>query len=221
MSHSVQPRAGTEHGSDDHRAANGRVVRLVSGSRASDVDSAGIDHEMAGDDTTGHGRTGRGVDPASYRQVFRRHAAGVTVVTLDGPSGPIGFTATSVASLSLDPPLISLSVASSSSSWPALLVADTVVVHLLCDGQDDTARRFASKGIDRFAPPTRWTRLPTGEPLLAETAAWVRARLEHRIATGDHRLLVARVLQAYSGDDAAPLIYHDGRYGTITVSGSQ
>ncbi|WP_241255388.1 flavin reductase family protein [Candidatus Protofrankia californiensis] len=160
----------------------------------------------------------RGVDPDAYRQVFRRHAAGVTVVTLEGVSGPVGFTATSVASLSLEPPLISLSVASTSSSWPALLVADTVVVHLLSDGQRDTAHRFATKGVDRFAPPTRWTRLPTGEPLLVEAEAWVRARLEHRVATGDHRLLVARVLQAHTGDDATPLIYHDGRYGTFTES---
>ncbi|WP_083731185.1 flavin reductase family protein [Protofrankia sp. BMG5.30] len=183
---------------DDHGIADSPVVRLVG--------AAPADAENAAE---------RGVDPDAYRRVFRRHAAGVTVVTLEGASGPVGFTATSVASLSLEPPLISLSVASTSSSWPSLLVADTVVVHLLSDSQRDLAHRFAIKGIDRFAAPTRWTRLPTGEPLLAEAPAWVRARLEHRVATGDHRLLVARVLQAHTGDDVTPLIYHDGRYGTF------
>ncbi|WP_322760657.1 flavin reductase family protein [Frankia sp. Cr2] len=201
MSHPA--RRPADPGSDEHGVAQAPVVRLVAAPPAG---------------ASGNDQVGAGVDPGTYRGVFRRHAAGVTVVTLDGPSGPVGFTATSVASLSLEPPLISLSVSSVSSSWPALLHADTVVVHLLSDGQDDTAQRFAAKGVDRFAPPTRWTRLPTGEPVLTETAAWVRARLEHRIVTGDHRLLVARVLQAHvEDDDARPLIYHNGRYGTLTV----
>ncbi len=203
MSHPARHPA--DPGSDEHGVAQAPVVRLLAAPPAG---------------ASGNDEVGAGVDRDTYRRVFRRHAAGVTVVTLEGPSGPVGFTATSVASLSLEPPLISLSVSSVSSSWPALLRADTVVVHLLSDGQDDTAQRFAAKGVDRFAPPTRWTRLPTGEPVLAETTAWIRARLEHRIVTGDHRLLVARVLQAHvEDDDALPLIYHNGRYGTLTGDG--
>ncbi|WP_239331393.1 flavin reductase family protein [Frankia sp. CiP3] len=203
MSHPAWPHAA-DHEPDEYGLGDGSVARLVASRPVG---------------ATGHDETGAGVDPDTYRRVFRRHAAGVTVVTLDSPSGPVGFTATSLVSLSLEPPLISLSVSSASSSWPALRHADTLLVHLLSDSQADAAQRFAAKGADRFAPPSTWTRLPTGEPLLAGTVTWVRARLEHRLTAGDHRLLVARVLQAHTEEDSAlPLIYHNGEYGTFKTN---
>lgn len=156
-----------------------------------------------------------GVRPDSLRRAFRRHAAGVTVVTLSGPRGPVGFTATSVASLSATPPLLSLSLSSTSSSAPAMLAADTMVVHLLTVGHEELARRFATSGIDRFAPPVRWETLPTGEPLLSDVEVWLRARVEHRITAGESYLVVAEVLDSRVGRDDEPLVYHDGRYGTI------
>ncbi|MGF7233856.1 MAG: flavin reductase family protein [Frankia sp.] len=184
------------------------------GRTATGVD-VGVAQPLAGADgvTAGPG----GVAPEVFRSVFRRHPAGVTVVTLDGPGGPVGFTATSLASLSLDPPLISLSIASSSSSWPAMLVASTVVVHLLARDAGQLAARFATSGVDRFAPPTRWTRLPTGEPHLPEAAAWLRCQVEHRLPTGDHQLVVARVLDARLVRTADPLLYHDGGYAGLVA----
>lgn len=156
-----------------------------------------------------------GVAPDTFRSVFRRHPAGVSVVTLDGPSGPVGFTATSLASLSLDPPLLSLSIASASSCWPAVLAASTLVVHLLARDGGHIAARFAARGVDRFAPPIRWTRLATGEPHLPDAAAWLRCGVEHRIPAGDHQLVVARVLDARLLRTATPLLYHDGVYAGL------
>jgi flavin reductase (DIM6/NTAB) family NADH-FMN oxidoreductase RutF len=156
------------------------------------------------------------VEPDALRQAFRRHAAGVTVVTLAAPAGPVGFTATSVASLSSAPPLLSLSLAVTSSSAPAMLEAETLVVHLLSAEHEAIARRFSTRGIDRFAPPIRWERLPTGEPLLSDVAVWLRARVEHRIAAGESYLIVAHVLDSHVDRADEPLVYHDGRYGTVT-----
>jgi flavin reductase (DIM6/NTAB) family NADH-FMN oxidoreductase RutF len=175
------------------------------------TDQAGTD--QAGTDQAVTGSTG--TDPAAFRSVFRRHAAGVTVVTLAGPTGPVGFTATSVVSLSADPPLVSLSVSAASSSWPALRVAGTVVVHLLSDDQHACAARFATSAVDRFAPPTRWTTLATGEPFLLDAAAWLRCAVEHRITAGDHHIVIARVLASRIVRHAPPLLYHDGTYTTL------
>ncbi|ABW16534.1 flavin reductase domain protein FMN-binding [Parafrankia sp. EAN1pec] len=161
---------------------------------------------------------GAAVDPAALRSAFRRHAAGVTVVTMIGPRGPVGFTATSVASLSADPPLLSLSLSATSSSAPALLAAGTLVVHLLSDGQQEIAARFATSGIDRFAEPTRWRRLPTGEPLLVDAAVWLRTRIHSRLNAGDHHLVIAEVLETRSHRHSQPLIYHNGTYGTINLN---
>ncbi|KJE20140.1 conserved protein of DIM6/NTAB family [Frankia torreyi] len=152
---------------------------------------------------------------AALRRAFRRHAAGVTIVTLTGAQGPVGFTATSVASLSQSPPLVSLSLSAGSSIVPTLHAADTLVVHLLSHDQHDLAARFAAPGADRFAAPTRWRTLGTGEPLLLDAAVWLRCRIRDRIPAGDHWLVVAEVVESRAERSVAPLVYHDGGYGTF------
>lgn len=160
-----------------------------------------------GDDTAG-------LTPEQYKGVFRRHAAGVTVVTAVGPDGPIGFTATSVISVSADPPLLAFSVHSGSSSWPALSVARTVVVNLLAQDQASLAARFAQREHDRFGAGD-WARLPTGEPVLQGTQAWVRAEVVDRVPVGTSVLVVLRGLtHGTTRPDALPLVYRDrGYYG--------
>nr|WP_261574726.1 flavin reductase family protein [Frankia gtarii] len=152
---------------------------------------------------------------AALRGAFRRHAAGVTIVTMNGADGPVGFTATSVASLSQSPPLVSLSLSAGSSIVPTLHAADTLVVHLLSHGQHELAARFAAPGADRFAAPTRWRPLGTGEPLLTDAAVWLRCRIRERIPAGDHWLIVAEVVESRAERSDAPLVYHDGGYGTF------
>ncbi len=147
------------------------------------------------------------------RQAFRRHAAGVAVVTFTRRDEPVGFTATSVTSLSHRPPLVSLALATTSSLIPALLAARTLVVHLLGHDTRELAMRFAEPGADRFAPPTRWRRLETGEPLLSDAAVWLRCRIRERISAGDHWLVIAEVLDSQLERPVAPLVYHDGGYG--------
>lgn len=151
------------------------------------------------------------VDAALFRQVFRRHAAGVAVVTADAGRGPAGVTVTSLASLSAAPPLVSFSIAATASTWPHLRDAGTAVVHLLGAGHTELAQTFATSGIDRFAA-TDWDRLPTGEPVLTDAAAWLRITIEHRHPAGGAHLIIGRVEEAGLNDSAGPLLYHDGTY---------
>lgn len=157
-----------------------------------------------------------GIGAAEYRTALRRHPAGVTVVTLDAGSGPVGFTATSFASLSLDPPLVSLNIANTSSSIDAVHTADTLVIHMLGEHQRHLAQRFARSADERFADGSLWTRLDSGEPVLHGTPSWLRVKVDQLIPVGDHTLVIGLVTRVHSEQEdesaAAPLLYHEGRY---------
>nr|WP_209897803.1 flavin reductase family protein [Nocardia goodfellowii] len=147
---------------------------------------------------------------------MRHYPAGVTVVTLDSATGPVGFTATSFASLSLEPPLISFNIAHTSSSIQAMLSAESVVIHFLGEHQQHLAQRFSRSAEQRFADHSLWTTLETGEPVLHGTPIWFRATVQQLIPIGDHTLVVGLVTRVHDQTDekpsAAPLLYYRGRY---------
>jgi flavin reductase (DIM6/NTAB) family NADH-FMN oxidoreductase RutF len=150
------------------------------------------------------------VDAGRFRCVLSRHAAGVVVVT--GP-GPAGLTATSLTSVSLDPPLVSFCVDRSSATWPYLREAELFAVNVLGGDQVAIASRFARRGVDRFAPPTRWRAGPYGVPILVGTTAYILCEPYDTIALGDHWLVVGLVVGSELGSSGDPLLYHRGRYG--------
>ncbi|MEE6281264.1 flavin reductase family protein [Georgenia sunbinii] len=152
-----------------------------------------------------------GVTVEEFKAVFRHHPAGVAVITLRTPTGPVGLTATSVISVSADPPLLAFSLASTSSSRPALEAAQSLVVNFLAADQSDVAARFARRGVDRFEG-VDWCPLPTGEPVLRGTTAWVRGRIAHRFPVGDSLLITVHADLAHRADDPEPLVYVDRTY---------
>jgi flavin reductase (DIM6/NTAB) family NADH-FMN oxidoreductase RutF len=152
---------------------------------------------------------GMAVTGDAFRRVLGRYAAGVVVVT--GP-GPAGLTATSFTSVSLDPPLVSFCVARTSTTWPELRAAEVFAINVLGTGQAAVAARFARRGTDRFAPPTRWRPGPGGVPLLDGAAAQLVCEPYDTIALGDHWLVAGLVVDARPGPALAPLVYHQGRY---------
>ncbi|MFF8959695.1 flavin reductase family protein [Streptomyces sp. NPDC014894] len=148
------------------------------------------------------------------RSVFRRHAAGVAVITAGGER-PAGFTATSLASVSADPPAISFGVASGSFSGRAVARAAHVGVHILGEHQEELAALFARGGADRFAPPTRWSAGPEGVPVLDGVQGWLVCRVISRTPVGGHCLVVARAVAGRVASDGRPLLYHQGRFNAL------
>jgi flavin reductase (DIM6/NTAB) family NADH-FMN oxidoreductase RutF len=146
-----------------------------------------------------------------FRAAFRRFPAGVAVVTAVAGADRAGFTATSITSVSLDPPLVSFCVGRHTSSWPTFDAARHFGVTILAADQEPVARRFAASGVDRFAGIS-WHSGRDGVPLLGGALAWLTCQIEHRFPAGDHTLVLGRVLAAVSGRDGRPLIYHAGRY---------
>ncbi|HAQ59681.1 MAG TPA: flavin oxidoreductase [Microbacterium sp.] len=151
--------------------------------------------------------------PASaeaFKDAFRRHPGGVSVVTADAGAGPVALTLTSVASVSADPPLLVFSVSEMSSATPTILAADTIVVHLIDSSGLGIAQLAATHGADRFAG-VPWERLPTGEPRYSSVPNWLRCRIIERVPAGGSAVIVALVLE--TGDPgevvADPLTYHN------------
>lgn len=150
--------------------------------------------------------------PDLLRSVFRRHAAGVAVITAYGERGPVGFTATSLTSVSAEPPMLSFGIGTGSSCWPTLSGATHVGVHLLGEHQRELAATFARSGADRFAPPTSWRPGPEGVPVLDAVPAWLICRITARVPAGDHRIVLAEVLMGDPTGPGQPLLYNQGRF---------
>jgi flavin reductase (DIM6/NTAB) family NADH-FMN oxidoreductase RutF len=155
------------------------------------------------------------IEPDLFRALLRRQAASVVIITADA-SPPVGFTATSFTSVSLRPPLVSFCLDRSSSSWPAINAARHIGVHILSQRQEHVARRFATKGIDRFGGDVSWRRGPHGVTLLADPLAWLVCQVVDRVDAGDHTIVLAEPVQGDHLDEVhPPLLYHMGGYLTV------
>lgn len=152
--------------------------------------------------------------PELLRSVFRRHAAGVAVITAQG-ARPVGFTATSLTSVAATPPLVSFGVGTGSSSWPVLAEAEHVGVHILGEHQRELAATFARSGADRFGTATGWRPGPYGVPLLEDVLAWMVCRVVARVPAGDHRLVLAEAVAGDPTGTGRPLLYHQGRFNGL------
>ena len=119
-------------------------------------------------------------------------ATGVTVVTSLDAGRPVGFTCQSGVSLSLEPPLVALAPAKSSTSWPRMAEAGHFCVNVLSERQEEVGRRFAVSGGDKF-PGIAWRKEVTGAPVLDGALAWVDCDLELVHDAGDHEIVIGRV----------------------------
>jgi flavin reductase (DIM6/NTAB) family NADH-FMN oxidoreductase RutF len=152
--------------------------------------------------------------PDAFKLAFRGHAAGVAVVTADPGTGPVALTATSVFSVSADPPVLVFSLSALSSSTPAIRASESIVVHLLDEQDKDLAVLGSTSGVDRFADAESWSRLPTGEPYYRGVRTWIRARVTDLLAVGSSTLVVATAQEVADqgvegGAEPGPLVYHN------------
>jgi len=146
-----------------------------------------------------------------FRAAMGRFATGITVVTtVDGDGAPYGVTATSFASLSLDPPLVQWSLRNAAYSLSIFLQSRRFAVNILSAGQTALSRRFATPDIDRFAGQPTEPGL-NGLSLLPGAVAWIECDLEETLAGGDHTILVGRVLRARTFEQT-PLLHWRGAY---------
>lgn len=160
-------------------------------------------------------------DAERFKAAFRHHAAGVAVVSAATAEGPVALTASSVTSVSAEPPVLLLSVSDGTRTGRALIGADTAVVHLLDADDLALAVRCADPSVDRFADTATWTTLPTGEPVFLGPRLLMRGRITQRIVSGHATVLMLAVDEVIDrrpgapADVPGPLVYHDRRWHTL------
>jgi flavin reductase (DIM6/NTAB) family NADH-FMN oxidoreductase RutF len=153
-------------------------------------------------------------DVDAFKAAFRRHAAGVAVVTGRTPDGvPVGFTATSLASLAATPPLATFNMARISTAWPAVEGTDHVLVHLLGARNRRLADRLSGPHEERFAGE-HWAPGPRDLPLLNDVPAWMLGRIVERVPVADNAVVVVRIEDGGLGPEDAALLYHERTYLT-------
>jgi flavin reductase (DIM6/NTAB) family NADH-FMN oxidoreductase RutF len=147
-----------------------------------------------------------------FKTVMSRFATGVTIVTAIEESVPVGFTCQSFLSLSMDPPLVALAPAKTSTSWPRIRRAGAFCVNVLSDSQTDLCRAFSLSGADKFEG-VDWRPGTSGAPVLAGSLAWIECELQLAHDAGDHELVIGRLISLGVGS-GSPLIF----YGSSFVS---
>lgn len=153
-----------------------------------------------------------GSDARTFRDALGCFATGVTVVTaMDAQCQPVGLTANSFTSVSLDPPLLLVCIAKNAGSATVLEQAERFAVHVLQIGQQPTSNRFASKTEDRFGA-TPWEVGEFGTPILTGSLASFECDQDAVHDGGDHFILVGRVLKARFEPRRDPLLYFRGKY---------
>jgi flavin reductase (DIM6/NTAB) family NADH-FMN oxidoreductase RutF len=154
-----------------------------------------------------------------FRRVLGHFPTGVVIVTAVYDGRPAGMAIGSFTSVSLDPPLVAILPAKTSTSWPAIEAAGAFCVNILSAGQEALCRTFATSGADKFAGVS-WRAAPSGAPALAGALAWIDCTLEQVVEAGDHFIALGRVtaLDVADPDEdhvSGPLVFFQGGYGTV------
>jgi 3-hydroxy-9,10-secoandrosta-1,3,5(10)-triene-9,17-dione monooxygenase reductase component len=147
----------------------------------------------------------------AFRSVLGRFCSGIVIVTSNEGRRPLGLTAQSFTSVSLDPPLVLFCPAKTSTSWPPIRATGKFCVNVLSEEQLGVARNFAVSGGDKFAG-IDWHWSPGGLPMMADCLAYIECELDQVHDAGDHEIAVGRVTSLASGRPERPLLYYQSVY---------
>jgi flavin reductase (DIM6/NTAB) family NADH-FMN oxidoreductase RutF len=160
----------------------------------------------------------RSVAADDFRGAMRHLTGGVSVITVGRGKEITGMTVTSVASLSVEPPTLIVSINRGASSWPILKREGAFGVNILAADQLEVAERFTGKGglagADRF-PGAQWTRRVSGVPLLVGALAAIDCEVEDIVERHSHAIVIGRVLDIQRSGHTAALAYWQGRYVAV------
>jgi flavin reductase (DIM6/NTAB) family NADH-FMN oxidoreductase RutF len=149
---------------------------------------------------------------AAFKHTFRRHAAGVAIVTARTAEGvPVGFTATSLASLAAVPPLATFNMAQVSSAFPAIEATDYVAIQTVGVRTRHLAERMSGDHDLRFEGD-HWYEGPHGLPILKGVTAWMVGRIVERLKVANNAVIVVQIEEGALGEPDEALLYHERTY---------
>lgn len=145
------------------------------------------------------------------RKVFASYPTGVAALAGLVDGRPVGLAANSFTSVSLEPALVSVCVAHTSTTWPVLRRSRRIGISVLGAEQQEISRRLGARCADRFAG-VQWQATAAGAVVLPGASAWFDCGIEREVRAGDHDIVVLRVHDHGSPGDIAPLVFHASTY---------
>ena len=155
-------------------------------------------------------------DPGRLRHVFGAFPSGVTAVAALVEGAPVGLTASSFTSVSLNPALVSVCIARTSTTWPVLRGAPRLGVSILSAAQERAGRQLANRHDDRFAGLS-WRATANGAVLLDGASGWLETSVDQQVQAGDHDIIVLRVHDLDADHDVSPLVFHAGQFRRLEM----
>ncbi|GAA3310536.1 flavin reductase family protein [Streptomyces cinereospinus] len=158
----------------------------------------------------------RGIEPVSaapdqLRRAFGCFPSGVTAVCARSDGEPVGIAASSFTSVSMRPPLVSVCIQHTSTTWPKLRAQPRLGLSVLAEGQDGICARLASKGGDRFAG-TDWFASDDGSVFVHGATLWLDCTIHDEVTCGDHDIVLLRIHGLSAAPDTSPLVFHASRF---------
>lgn len=155
--------------------------------------------------------------PDVFRRTLAHFASGVTVVTGLDPE-PVGFTCQSFQSVSIDPPLVSISIMKTSTTYPRLQRSGRWAVSVLSHQQSGLSSQFARSGSDKWSD-VAWTPASSGNPVLENSAMWVDCETWAEYDAGDHLIVLGRVVELSPPEwhRHEPLLFFKGAYRSLNA----
>jgi flavin reductase (DIM6/NTAB) family NADH-FMN oxidoreductase RutF len=161
--------------------------------------------------------TNQDLDPTRLREVFGVFPTGVVAVAAQVDGVNVGLAASSFTSVSLDPPLVSFSVANTSRTWPELRRADHVGVTVLAHHHDTACQQLAGPVEHRFDGLSVAT-TADGAVTLDDGLARFDCTVHDEVRAGDHAIVILRVHAVEHADTSPPLVFHRSAFGSVSRS---
>jgi len=159
--------------------------------------------------------TNQDLDPDRLRAAFGIFPTGVVAVAAEVDGVLVGLAASSFTSVSLDPPLVSFSIARTSKTWPDLRRSARVGVTVLADHQGDVCRQLAGEPAQRFdGVPVR---VNDGAVTLDDGLARFQCTIHAEVEAGDHTVVLLRLHVVDQSDTSGPLVFHRSAFGRLAV----
>lgn len=153
----------------------------------------------------------KSMDDRTFRDIVGNFCTGVTIITtMNEDLQPIGFTANSFSSLSLNPKLVLFSIDKNASTYKGFMNAHHFAVNILSNNQIDLSKQFSKRGINRFEG-VNFSKDVTGSPILNDSLAYLDCKITNFYEGGDHTIVIGEVLSA-EAIEGKPLVFFQGKY---------
>src|SRR4051812_24884416 len=149
------------------------------------------------------------------REAFGCFPSGVTAVCALVDGTPRGMAASSFTSVSLAPPLVSLCIQRTSSTWPLLRARPRLGLSVLAEGQDEACLRLSARNGDRFRD-IEWEPGPGSSVFISDASAWLECSVHEEIPAGDHVIALLKIQRLHTAG-IPPLVFHGSRFRRLAA----